>query len=261
MTRKKRNSVAKAITQVILGLLLIVALWVVLSALFSASPPIHYVTSCSMYPEYSRGDVLVVLPLSPPVPVMGYGGLLSQAQPWVVSYGNATASLAESISTYCNNSIEQMCRKFYANATGFSESNGPVSYEYANCNVNHASGARTEPCVFSATVGNTSFSTLEKPQAIAYSVKVFSGAPAIPVIHRAFFGVRDADNSTFYYTKGDANTLFDAQSKGFFLLNSGPAAGSAKVMGVVVAKIPFVGEFLRNYRGIEGCEGSGITIK
>ena len=257
---RKHKSIARLARNIIVGLLFIAALWLGLSALFSASPPIHYVTSCSMYPEYSRGDVLLVLPLSPSVTIIGYSGNLAEPQPWAVNYSNKTALLNESISSYCNNSAEQMCRNFYSDASGFLEANGPVTYAYANCKTINSSAAKTEPCVSSVRAGNLTLATTQKPQAIVYSIKVFASAPAIPVIHRAFFGVKDENSNTFYYTKGDSNTLFDSQSKGFFLLNNGPAASSTKVMGVVVAKIPFIGDFFRNYRGIEGCEASQITI-
>ncbi len=253
-----RKRVVKATLSVIFGIIFIVMLWIGLSMLFSAVPPIHYVTSCSMYPEYSRADVLLVLPIPPSAPIEEYDGLLSTSQPWVVSYGNETVSLNASISTYCNNSAEQMCRNFYSNATGFSETNGPVTYEYANCNKNR-NDARTEPCVSLARVGNANFATTQKPQAIIYSGRVFSGATSVAVIHRAFFGVRDASGNVYFFTKGDANTLFDSQSKDFFSLNSAAAANASSVRGVVVAKIPLAGELLRNYRGIEDCQGGNTA--
>ncbi len=257
-TRTGRNSIPKLFLKALAGILFIAVLWFVLSAIFLAAPPINYVTSCSMYPEYSRGDMLLVLPLSPSVQVEEYGGLLSQAQPWVVTYGNNTTTLDSSISTYCNNSAEQMCREFYAHPTGFSEANGPVTYEYSECTNGKQ---KTVPCVTTAHVGNASFSTAQKPQAIAYGVRVFEAAPIIPVIHRAFFGVNDASGTKYYFTKGDANPLFDPQSRGFLALNGAAAANSSSVRGVVVARMPFVGEFLRGYRGVEGCEGNNLTTK
>ncbi|MFA6329508.1 MAG: S26 family signal peptidase [Candidatus Micrarchaeia archaeon] len=251
MTKKKgRNRIPRLFLKALAGILFIAVLWFLLSALFSAAPPISYVTSCSMYPEYSRGDMLLVLPLSPSVQVEGYDGLLSRANPWVVSFGNNTTVLDASISTYCNNSVEQMCREFYENPAGFSETNGPVTYEYARCTNGRQ---KSEPCVVTAKVGNASFSTAQRPQAIVYGARVFAGSPAIPVIHRAFFAVRDASGSTYLFTKGDANPLFDSQSPGFFSLNGAAAANASSVHGIVVARIPFAGEFLRGYRGIPGC--------
>jgi len=254
----KSERVAKLVLAALAGPLFIAALWLALSALFLAAPPINYVTSCSMYPEYSRGDLLLVLPLSPSVQVKEYDGLLSQAQPWVVTHGNGTVSLDAPISTYCNNSAERMCRDFYSDPTGFSETNGPVTYEYSKCTTGRQ---KAEPCILAAKVGGTSFPTTQKPQAIAYWVRVFADAPAIPVIHRAFFAVKDASGTVYFFTKGDANALFDSQAKGFFSLNGAAAANASAVRGVVVAKIPFAGEFLRGYRGVEGCGGSQLSVK
>ena len=251
MPRKKRRSrIQRVILPVVLGLLCIAVLWVVLSVLFSVAPPIHYVTSCSMYPEYSRADLLFVLPLPPSAPIFGYDGLLSQPQPWIVSYGNQSVSLNASISTYCNNRVEQMCRQFYSDPAGFSETNGPVTYVYASCTLG---GSDPGPCVSTAEVGDTSFPTAQKPQAIAYDARVLPAGQAIPIIHRAFFGIRDASGSVFFFTKGDANPVFDSQAEGYFLLNAAAAANASSVQGVVVAKIPFAGELLRYLRGIQGC--------
>jgi hypothetical protein len=257
MPRKKRRSrtakairIRRAILPAVLGLLLIAALWFALSALFSVSPPIHYVTSCSMYPAYSRADLLFVLPLPPSAPIFGYDGLLSQPQPWVVSYGNQSASLNASISAYCNNSVEQMCRQFYSDPAGFSETNGPVTYVYARCTLG---GSNPGPCVSTAEVGDTSFPTAQKPHARAYEARVLPAGQEIQIIHRAFFGIRDASGSVFFFTKGDANPVFDSQAEGFFLLNAASAANASSVKGVVVAKIPFAGELMRYLRGTQGC--------
>ncbi|MFA5247341.1 MAG: hypothetical protein WC408_05630 [Candidatus Micrarchaeia archaeon] len=258
--RPKHKRIAKAILSVMLGLAFIGILWIVLSALFSAAPPINYVTSCSMYPEYTRGDVLFVLPLSPSVAIFDYNKSLTQALPWVISYAGNAVSLNESISTYCNNSIEQMCKEFYSNPFDFSETNGPVSYEYANCTQKNANTQKAQPCVYSARIENTKFATAEKPQAVAYSGKISQSLPAIQIIHRVFFGIKDASGNVFYFTKGDANTLFDSQSAGFFLLNGAAAANASAVRGVVAAKIPFAGDFLRNYQKIADCEGNQLTI-
>lgn len=259
--KSRRKRLPKAILPIAVALVFLSALWLGLSALFSAAPPINYVTSCSMYPEYSRGDLLLVLPLSPSVPIEPYGGSLAEAHPWVVSYGNNTTTLESSISAYCNNSAEQMCRLFYSDPAGFSETNGPVTYEYAKCDTRIVGAPKEEPCVSSVRAGNASFATTEKPQSIAYSARVFSSAPAVQIIHRAFFGIRDASGNAHFFTKGDANTLFDSQAKEFFSLNAAAAANESSVRGVVIAKIPFAGELLRGYGKVEGCEGSQLIIR
>ena len=111
----------------LIALLVIGSLWIAFSLVFSASPPIHYIMSCSMLPQYALGDALLVLPIAPAAEVIDVAGSVGGKEPWVVTHGNSTAVLNESVSVYCDGRADEMCLDFFHSPRDFSESNGPVT--------------------------------------------------------------------------------------------------------------------------------------
>ena len=263
MTRSKSKRPALSPKRAASALLLLIAIWIALSTAFSQSPPIHYVTSCSMYPEYDRGDGLLVIPANPDVPVFDCPECVGVGTKWAVDFmGEQAAELDDSLSVYCASTSSLMCQYFFSMPEMFSERFGNVTFYYSKCNSTLGGVTTQTPCVAHAGPANRTVNiTQARGQPIVVSERLADGQPAMPVVHRAYFAVRDAYGNVNYFTKGDANPLFDTQTAGYTRLNSAVAANASSVRGVVALKLPFFGEVTRRLLNIPGCEAGGLALQ
>lgn len=261
--KTRRNRIPRLFLTALAGILFIAVLWFLLSALFSAAPPINYVTSCSMYPEYSRADVLLVFPIKPDVPILDCPECSGEGNKWIVDFmGEQAAELDDSLSVYCASKSSLMCQYFAAMPEMFSETYGNVTFNFSKCNRTIGDVTTQFPCVSSVgPVNRTMNITQAAGKPIVVNERLTEYLPVVPVIHRAYFAVRDSSGNVNYFTKGDANPVFDSQTAGYVRLNSAIAANASSVRGVVLFKLPFLGEALRYLQKIPGCDGSELVLQ
>jgi hypothetical protein len=154
-----------------------------------------------------------------------------------------------------------MCQYFLQMPGEFSETSSNVTFYFASCNRTLAGVTDRTPCVAFAGPSNLTVAiTQDNGRLVIVNERLSEDQPTMPVVHRAYFAVRDSSGKVSYYTKGDANPLFDSQTAGYARLNNALAANASSVRATVLLKLPLLGDALRALRNIRGC-GEGALVR
>lgn len=176
--------------------------WLLLSFLLNTASPINIITSCSMLPEYERGDLIFLYGGTPHAPTVQVPSALGDAKyvpAEVQLQGQTVARVLEP----------------YANGQPLFE---PI---ISTCQRENADGNRTTVCLKGINIQNQTIHVLESNTVSVFDSKTFAGF----IVHR-LFAVLEAPDGTYYLTKGDNNPFLDQQS-GFALI---PAKTADRVL-------------------------------
>ncbi len=185
--------------------------WVALSLLLNTTSPINIITSCSMLPQYERGDLIFLnaADLNTPVIQIPHGLKNAQYEPAEVNINGQTVA-----------------RIYQPSVDG-----QPLFQpRFSTCSrkpLDSAQSAQDQVCLKDIQLQGQTIPILESPDVI-----VFDSGPAGLIIHRAF-AVLNATDGAYLLTKGDNNNFLDQQS-GFQLI-------PYKTAGRVLVNLPFLG--------------------
>jgi len=230
--------------------------FVFLQVIFLFTPsesPLQFIASCSMLPAYAPGDALLVFkePLNTPVVKIDTPYSEGQSE---IRFENQTFLVDGSLYFFCSHEGSSLCNEFIKRPDKFIERRGAITFQYGLCT---RSDISTEPCVFSATIGNTTISALPAGEVIVFPGEYAGGAPGIRVAHRALFAINDSEGRLFYFTKGDNNPTFDSQIYNYDSSKAGAVVPLERIGGKVVLQLPFIGALSKNYNTSVTNKGCG----
>jgi signal peptidase I len=226
--------------------------WFALQFVLSTSTPISAVVSCSMVPDLSRGDMIIVKGGGN---YSGNGIFASDADAQalfgnpIVNFNGSAMEVNGSMFSYCQNADDNAtCRLFYQSPELFSESRGLFNFTYSKCyrvGTSDKSIIFQEPCITSVSYKNQSVDVQadRSSDTIVYAPKktdLFSLYGDI--VHRAVVKVV-TENGTYMLTKGDNNNVFDIQ---FYLDEIGmrnTPVNPEQVKGKILFRIPYLGYY------------------
>lgn len=223
-----------------------VATFLLLQLLTFLSPkdsPLLFISSCSMLPALSPGDAFLVLSKPSDTPIIGIGAPYREGQAEIL-FENQTLMVDGSLYFFCSHQGSAFCNEFIAHPDKFIEKKGAITFHYSLCT---RSDSANEPCVSSATIGNTTISALPKGEVVVFPGQ-YAGAPeGMRIAHRAIFAINDSNGNIFYFTKGDNNPTFDSQAYDYVQGRGGSPVPLGEIMGRVSFQVPFIGALSKNY--------------
>lgn len=183
--------------------------WLLLSFLLNTASPINIITSCSMLPEYERGDLIFLYGGQPNAPKISVPFALND-----VRYVPVEVQL----------SGQTVARVLQPSVNGQPLFDPVVS----TCQRESAEGNRTAVCLKGITMQGKTVSVLESG-----TIPVFDSNTSAGLIVHRLFAVLEGTDGPHYLTKGDNNPFLDQQS-GFALI-------PAKTADRVLLNIPILG--------------------
>ncbi len=223
----------------------IIVLWLALGFVLNSPVPINAVVSCSMLPNVERGDLILVQGAEP----IGYELELSgseleslQADEVMVTAGDmGTFIVNGSLYSYCSQHRDPVCNTFATAPEIFSESRGPFTFNYGECERVKGEVILVTPCVESVDFEGQEYFANLSHDTIVYgpqegNIYFYTG----DIIHRVFFKV-NSGGETYYLTKGDNNPIFDVQVYDYSLSMGNDAPSSPDYKGEILFRIPMLG--------------------
>jgi len=207
--------------------------WIALSLLLNTTSPINIITSCSMLPDFERGDLIILQGAD-----LASTPILQTPQ----SLQNTRYEPAE-----ITVQGQTVARIYQPTAE-----NGPVFQpEFSTCQRKPLDSGRAsseQVCLKSAATAKQSAAILQSPDVVVFD----SGTPAGLIIHRAF-GVLNATDGPYLLTKGDNNNFLDQQS-GFALIPH-------RTAGRVLLNLPLLGALTWREGGLQWVTENQFPVK
>ncbi|MCX6773733.1 MAG: hypothetical protein NTY68_01915 [Candidatus Micrarchaeota archaeon] len=229
-----------------------IVLWIALTFVLSTSSPISAVVSCSMVPDLSRGDMIIVKGensyASNAINATEADALALFSNP-TVYFGNRSMKVDGSIYNYCYSSGDrEICSMFFKNPELFVEKRGSFTFTYSQCIREDAATSSivdTEPCITDVSYNSKSIDVQHDRTS---NVIIYNPNPSDlfgkygDIVHRNVIQVKTESN-TYYLTKGDNNNVFDIQfySEQYSMGNTPFLKDQIK--GKVISKIPYLGYY------------------
>jgi len=208
--------------------------WVALSLLLNTTSPINIITSCSMLPQYERGDLIFLqgADLNTPIIQIPFGLQNTTLQPVEIN----------------NNNGQTVARILQPTING-----QPLFQpQFSKCSrkpLDATQNTQDQVCLKSVTFQGQTVPILQSPDVVVFD----SGTPAGLIIHRAYALLNGTDGA-YLLTKGDNNPFLDQQS-GFQLI-------PYKTAGRVLVNLPFLGALtLSPNGGLQLLQENQIPLK
>ncbi|MBI5226144.1 hypothetical protein HY994_02805 [Candidatus Micrarchaeota archaeon] len=210
--------------------------WIALSLILNTTSPINIITSCSMLPDFERGDLIIL---------QGAGTI--QAPEASVPYALANATYVPAAISSGGKTILQIYQPMVKGQAIFQPQFGicqrqPLDKTKAPAGliclkaiqVNDTSAERSNETNTTGPSPKT-MSILQSPDVVVYD----SQTPAGLIIHRAF-GILNGTDGAYIMTKGDNNIMLDVQSGFRFIPH--------QTAGRVLLNLPMLGVLSLNDR-------------
>lgn len=238
-----KNEVRDTAIAIAIGLFI----WFGFGFLLNTPTPINAIVSCSMLPEYERGDMIILQGGEPKTQVLQYSGKLEDITSEAKVYHNGEIALEAngSMYSYCSQNADELCIKFVSSPQEFYETHGPIRLDYGFCTKYYINEKKS---IQQVCVKKTYFEGKEIAFDKGYELVVQQPKEGDiyslvgDIVHRVRFAV-NASDGTAYFTKGDNNAIYDFQiySKQYGMGNS-PILPS-QLKGRAVLRIPLLGNF------------------
>ncbi len=206
--------------------------WIALSLLLNTTSPINIITSCSMLPQYERGDLIFLqaADLQAPTIQVPYALQDTTYEPAEINFNGQT-----------------IARIYQPTADGQAVFQPQISM-CSRKPLDATQNAQDQVCLKSITMQGQTIPILQSPDVVVFD----SGSPSGLIIHR-LFAVLNATDGTYLLTKGDNNPFLDQQS-GFRLI-------PYKTAGRVLVNLPFIGALAYNENGLHLLQENQIPVK
>jgi len=256
-----KEGVTSEIKEIIIAVVIALFIWFGLGFVLGTSIPLNAIVSCSMLPDYERGDLIILgnaddaqapeIYIENPEEIKGINN--TAVVPGEL-FGSEIGNVSErtfrtfdgSLYVYCSSRSTEECLLFRSEPKKFFEYHGPIKFNYGMCRRKYKDGWERETiCVKSIEyVGEENgkeYFINKNNSVLVYAPKqddLFSLTGDI--IHRIYLKI-DSPSGSYYLTKGDNNAVFDLQmySDTYEMGNSLVTEEQAK--GVVLFRIPYLG--------------------
>ncbi|MGV8176176.1 MAG: hypothetical protein ACP5NX_00025, partial [Candidatus Bilamarchaeaceae archaeon] len=250
-----RHGIGKEIKETLILVVCAAAFIFLLSIVLKTSSPVSAVVSCSMLPNLDRGEMIVLYGDPEPkgheisMDASGLEGLKNAAA--TVRYDGKEKTVQGSMMSYCYavlaNAVpaDSACTDFFTRPEAFSESRGPVTFNYGRCALRSGGKETDYPCVVSASFQGRTYRQDYANDVIDY--KTVKGSPLYystgggEIIHRLFFKISTDDGKAYYLTKGDNNPVFDLQFYDYGLKTGEAPVTQEQYNGKILARAPYIG--------------------
>lgn len=231
-----RGGWKRELMEIFVAVLTAVIAWFFLGFILHTSAPLNAITSCSMLPNFDRGDMVVLVGGEPKAPEVEVDQELWDSQNWENEY--LVCSGCKRLNKSTGREYVEPCLRTFVNKQLGDEvtdqSDNIIQYECGICERKfYGSGEVLKyACTKSIRIGG-----VEVRENLSNDVIVY-GHPAGDAfqgetIHRVYAKIRVGDR-VFYLTKGDNNEQLDIQ------FGNVPVSED-RVVGKVLFRIPFIG--------------------
>ncbi|MCX8175329.1 MAG: hypothetical protein N3E51_03935 [Candidatus Micrarchaeota archaeon] len=241
----RQHGFAREIKETLFAVFLAVGLWFGLGWVLQTPSPLNAIVSCSMLPNISRGDMVVLAGGEIRAPQETVGSLEGMEHAKVYREGKPVATVKGSLYSHCaQRAADTLCSEFVRNPSAFTERKGEFEFGYAKCEIVSKSGARQYgPCVVWLAVNGRRYYANFSNDVAVYAPRPDEYYSRVgDIIHRVFMKV-ESNGSIYLLTKGDNNPVFDIQ-----VYDERTGAGNRPVeiersKGKVIFSIPYLGYF------------------
>ena len=240
-----RHGVKNELKETAVALLIALAIWFGAGFALHTPSPLNAIVSCSMLPHVQRGDMVVLSGDRISAPLAQVQSLDGIGNATVFEDGQQVAQVKGSIYSHCaQNPSEALCQQFISSPSGFTETQGPLTFGYGSCETVYPATGQTAtgPCVAWLEVnGQKYYENLSNDVVVFQPQSGEDYAEVGDIIHRAFIKLQTPDGSAYFLTKGDNNPIFDIQ-----VYDEGSGRGNGPVpmtrfKGRVLLRIPDLG--------------------
>ncbi len=242
------NGLGNEIRETVIAILFAFCFWYGLSIILSTPTPLNAIVTCSMIPQLSRGDLIILQggEINAPEISLTKSQVSQITSDAKITYKNDSFTVKGSIMEYCmQNPSGENCEEFFSSPSSFKEMHGPLSFNYEMCERTILSTGQKGyiPCVKSVSYAGKEYGTNLENDIVVYQPKEGELYSYVgDIIHRVHLkiGVNGVD---YYLIKGDNNEIFDIQRYNYDYGLGNGLVSEEQVKGKVLFRVPYLGYF------------------
>jgi signal peptidase I len=259
----------KEIRETIVSLFIALFVWYGAAFLLGTPAPVNGIVSCSMLPQLERGDFTILQggAVNTATISMSRAEFDSIGASALVSYNDTTFTVNGSMFSYCAQNNDSICRDFVYFPAQFSETKGPLKFQYASCERYYPKTGATasQPCVsYVEYKGQRIYENLSNDVVVYQPGANDLNRRVGDIIHRAYLRI-DAGGGSYYLIKGDNNPIFDIQNYAYSLKEGNAPVSEQQLKGKVIFRVPILGYAKLFISGMyvepEGCDSYYLKYK
>ncbi|MFA5382123.1 MAG: hypothetical protein WC356_03080 [Candidatus Micrarchaeia archaeon] len=251
--------------EIFIAIILALSIWFGLVFFLGTPIPLNAIVSCSMLPDYERGDLIILRGTNdikaPEIYIENPEEITNTA---IVSFNNESVETNGSLFVKCLNSNEEECIKFKTNPGNYYEMHGPLKFNYGICKRKYSDESIIQTiCIKEIEYQNKTYLIDKNSDILVYTPKkedLF--ALTGDIIHRVYLKI-DSPKGKYYLIKGDNNPIFDIQMYSEIYQKGNSLVDEAQTKGVVITRIPYIGYAKLFLFGMwtepQGCESYFIS--
>lgn len=221
-------------------------LWIAAGFILNTPTPINAIVSCSMLPSYERGDMVILQGADVVTKYLDYKGSVDDITTIAtVEHGSKIYKVNGSMYSYCTQNVDIECTRFKMNPTEFSETHGPIRFDYGTCERFYPKTKKSERhiCIKKTYYQGEEVEFSDNYDLIVYGPKPGdSNAMIGDIVHRVRFAI-NATDGVLYFTKGDNNAVYDFQVYAENYKMGNEPVEQEQIKGKVIFRIPYLGNF------------------
>lgn len=229
--------------EIIIAIALALVIWFGLVFILGTPIPLNAIVSCSMLPDYERGDLIILRGAenvnAPEIYVENPEEINNKA---TIIFNEQTIDVDGSLFVRCLSDQSEECINFKTNPQDYYEMHGPLKFNYGVCTRGYKNGSKKDTiCVKNIEYNNQTYLIDKSSDILVYAPKkddLF--ALTGDIIHRVYLKI-NSPNGTYYLIKGDNNAVFDLQMYSESYGRGNSLVNQEQTKGVVILRIPYVG--------------------
>lgn len=239
-----KKGIKHEIKEILIAIILALSIWFGLVLILGTSIPINAIVSCSMLPNYERGDLIILrgtTEVKAPTIFVENPKLINNTA--IINISNETVSIDGSLFVYCMDNNSDFCIDFKTYPQKYYEFHGPLKFNYGICTRKYISDniLRDTICVKSIEYQNQVHLLDSSNDILVYEPKkedLF--ALTGDIIHRVYLEI-DSPEGKYYLIKGDNNAIFDIQMYSSSYERGNSLVSQEQSKGVVILRTPYLG--------------------
>ncbi len=260
-----KKGIKHEIKEIIIAIVLALTIWFSLVFILGTPIPINAIVSCSMLPDYERGDLIILKGNTeidaPNTYVENINSINNTA---IIEIGNNSYSVNGSLFVYCMDKNDELCIDFKTYPDKYYEMHGPLKFNYGICTRKYQDGSIKDTiCVKNIEHNNQTYLLNKNSDIMVYEPKkedLF--ALTGDIIHRVYLKIESPEGE-YYLIKGDNNAVFDLQMYSSAYNRGNSLVSQDQSKGIVILRIPYLGYAKLFLFGMwvepQGCESYFIS--
>ncbi|MCC7552430.1 hypothetical protein KO317_02065 [Candidatus Micrarchaeota archaeon] len=238
-----KKGMKNEIKEIVIAIVLALSIWFGLVFLLGTSIPINAIVSCSMLPDYERGDLIILKGEqeinAPSIYVENINDINNTA---IIEIEGNTYGLNGSIFVYCLDKNTDFCTDFKIYPEKYYEMHGPLKFNYGTCKREYQDKSNINTiCVKNIEFKEKIYELNKTNDIMVYEPKkedLF--ALTGDIIHRVYLKI-NSPQGEYYLIKGDNNAIFDLQMHSSTYQRGNSLVSKQQSKGIVILRIPYVG--------------------